>query len=129
MRSHSLPLPPAAPAGPHAAPRSDLATLRKLLPYLWQWRWRVLIALGFLVAAKLANIGVPLVLKQLVDALDLKPGDPRTALAVPVALLVAYGRCGCRSPRSPSCASSCSIRWRRGSRGACRWRPSSTCWR
>ncbi|MES2992071.1 MAG: ABC transporter ATP-binding protein/permease [Pseudomonadota bacterium] len=91
MRSHSLPLPPAAPAGPNAAPRSDLATLRKLLPYLWQWRWRVLIALGFLVAAKLANIGVPLVLKQLVDALDLKPGDPRTALAVPVALLVAYG--------------------------------------
>jgi ATP-binding cassette subfamily B protein len=91
MRSHSLPLPPAPPAGPNAAPRSDLATLRKLLPYLWQWRWRVLIALAFLVAAKLANIGVPLVLKQLVDALDLKPGDPRTALAVPVALLVAYG--------------------------------------
>jgi ATP-binding cassette subfamily B protein len=91
MRSHSLPLPPAPPAGPNAAPRSDLATLRKLLPYLWQWRWRVLIALAFLVAAKLANIGVPLVLKQLVDALDLKPGDARTALAVPVALLVAYG--------------------------------------
>ncbi|KQW38471.1 ABC transporter ATP-binding protein/permease [Rhizobacter sp. Root404] len=91
MRSHSLPLPPAPPTGPNAAPRSDLATLRKLLPYLWQWRWRVLIALAFLVAAKLANIGVPLVLKQLVDALDLKPGDPRTALAVPVALLVAYG--------------------------------------
>jgi ATP-binding cassette subfamily B protein len=65
--------------------------LRKLLPYVWQWRWRVLVALSFLVAAKLANIGVPLVLKQLVDALDLKPGDPRSALAVPVALLIAYG--------------------------------------
>jgi ATP-binding cassette subfamily B protein len=85
----TIPLP--APAGPSAAPRSDWATLRKLLPYVWQWRWRVLVALGFLVAAKLANVGVPLVLKQLVDALDLKPGDPRTALAVPVALLVAYG--------------------------------------
>ena len=65
--------------------------MRKLLPYIWQWRWRVAIALGCLVAAKLANIGVPLVLKQLVDALDLKPGDPRAVLAVPVALLLAYG--------------------------------------
>jgi len=65
--------------------------MKKLLPYVWQWRWRVLVALSCLVAAKFANIGVPLVLKQLVDALDLKPGDPRTALAVPVALLLAYG--------------------------------------
>ena len=37
---------------------------------MWEWRWRVLIALAFLVAAKLANVGVPLVLKNLVDALD-----------------------------------------------------------
>jgi ATP-binding cassette subfamily B protein len=72
-------------------PRSDWTTLRKLLPYVWQWRWRVAVALSFLVAAKLANVGVPLVLKQLVDALDLKPGDPRVALTVPVALLLAYG--------------------------------------
>jgi len=71
--------------------RSDWATLKKLLPYVWQWRWRVAVALSFLVAAKVANIGVPLVLKQLVDALALKPGDPRAALAVPVALLLAYG--------------------------------------
>jgi len=79
------------PGPPSAAPRSDWATLRRLLPYVWQWRWRVLVALSFLVAAKLANVGVPLVLKQLVDALDLKPGDPRSTLAVPVALLIAYG--------------------------------------
>jgi len=83
--------PPPAPGVAVPAPRSDWATLRSLLPYVWQWRWRVLIALSFLVAAKLANIGVPLVLKQLVDALDLKPGDPRGALAVPIALLLAYG--------------------------------------
>jgi len=82
-----LPLAGAAPA----APRSDWSTLKKLLPYVWQWRWRVLVALSFLVAAKLANVGVPLVLKQLVDALDLKPGDPRAVLAVPVSLLLAYG--------------------------------------
>jgi ABC-type transport system involved in Fe-S cluster assembly fused permease/ATPase subunit len=83
----TLPLPSAAAPLPNAG----LSTVRKLLPYIWQWRWRVAIALGCLVAAKLANIGVPLILKQLVDALDLKPGDPRIALAVPVALLLAYG--------------------------------------
>ncbi len=49
--------------------RSDWKTLAKLLPYVWAWRWRVLVALSCLVAAKLANIGVPLVLKRLVDAL------------------------------------------------------------
>ncbi len=78
-------------AAPTPAPRSDWSTLKKLLPYVWQWRWRVLVALSFLVAAKLANVGVPLLLKQLVDALDLKPGDPRTALVVPVVLLFGYG--------------------------------------
>ena len=81
---------PAAGTAP-AAPRSDWATIRKLLPYVWEWRWRVGVALAFLVAAKLANVGVPLVLKSLVDALDLKPGDPRAVLVVPAALLLAYG--------------------------------------
>jgi len=58
-----------------------------LLPYLWEYKWRVVIALVFLTAAKLANVGVPLVLKQVVDALD-----PRhAALALPLALLVTYG--------------------------------------
>jgi ATP-binding cassette subfamily B protein len=90
MRHEALSRPPAVPAGA-APPRSDWRTVRRLGPYLWQWRWRVALALAALVAAKLANVGVPLVLKQLVDALDLKPGDPRTLLAVPVALLLAYG--------------------------------------
>jgi ATP-binding cassette, subfamily B, heavy metal transporter len=90
MRHASVAVPPPA-AGSPTAPRSEWATVRKLVPYVWQWRWRVLLALSCLVAAKVANIGVPLVLKQLVDALDLKPGDPRVALAVPVALLLAYG--------------------------------------
>jgi ATP-binding cassette, subfamily B, heavy metal transporter len=49
------------------------------------------LALGALIGAKLANIGVPLVLKALVDALDLKAGDPRSLLVVPVALILAYG--------------------------------------
>jgi ATP-binding cassette subfamily B protein len=58
-----------------------------LLPYLWEYRWRVLFALACLVVAKLANVGVPLVLKEVVDSLD--PG--RAVIAVPFALLIAYG--------------------------------------
>lgn len=91
-RSASLPLPvnPAAP-GASAAPRGDWATLRRLLPYLWQYRWRVAAALAFMVAAKLANVSVPLLLKELVDAMDLKPGDARAVLVVPAGLLLGYG--------------------------------------
>jgi ATP-binding cassette, subfamily B, heavy metal transporter len=87
--SHAAPVDVATSKTP--APRSDWSTLKKLLPYVWQWRGRVAVALMFLVAAKLANVGVPLVLKQLVDALSLKPGDPSALLVVPVALLLAYG--------------------------------------
>ncbi|MGE5117478.1 MAG: ABCB family ABC transporter ATP-binding protein/permease [Betaproteobacteria bacterium] len=90
MRTHSRALPLPAETGP-AVPRSDWATLRRLLPYLWRYRWRVGLALGFMVVAKVANVGVPVLLKHLVDALSIKPGDPRAALVVPVGLLVAYG--------------------------------------
>ena len=83
----SIALPNPATAG---APRSDWQTLRKLLPYLWQYRWRVGLAVGFLLAAKVANVSVPVLLKYLVDALDLKPGDARAVLVVPVGLLLAY---------------------------------------
>ena len=93
MRPATLSPPPSLAAGgmPEKAPKSDWRTIAKLLPYVWQWRWRVLVALACLVAAKLANIGVPLVLKSLVDALALKPGDPRSVLVVPVAILIGYG--------------------------------------
>jgi ATP-binding cassette subfamily B protein len=83
--SIALPV-PAAPG----ATRSDWQTLHKLLPYLWQYRWRVGLALGFLLAAKLANVGVPVLLKYLVDALALKPGDVRAVLVVPIGILLAY---------------------------------------
>ena len=89
MRRETLSV--ALPPGPVKSQGSDWKTLGKLVPYVWEWRWRVLVALSFLVAAKLANIGVPLVLKNLVDALALKPGDPRVVLVVPVGLLLAYG--------------------------------------
>jgi ATP-binding cassette subfamily B protein len=83
-RSSSLPLPAAPTPG---APRGDWHTIGRLLPYLWAYRGRVAAALACLVGAKLANVGVPLLMKEIVDGLD-----ARTAvLAVPLALLVAYG--------------------------------------
>lgn len=69
----------------------DWNTLSRLLPYLWQYKWRVVIALSLMVAAKLANVSVPLLLKELVDAMSFKPSDPQAVLVVPVALLVGYG--------------------------------------
>src|SRR5690348_6788173 len=69
------------------AVKGDASVIRKLLPYLWEFRGRVVLALAFLVAAKLANIAVPLVMKRIVDGLTV----PAAIAAIPVALLVAYG--------------------------------------
>jgi ATP-binding cassette subfamily B protein len=81
---------PQAP-GPKAE-RSDWATLRRLFPYLWEYKWRVMAALAFMVGAKMANVSVPLLLKELVDTLNPKGGiDANALLVVPIALLVAYG--------------------------------------
>ena len=82
--------PPALDATGKPLPRSDWNTIKNLFPYLWQYKERVLAALFFMVGAKLLNIGVPLMLKQIVDAMT-----PTTAvgtvLVVPVALLFGYG--------------------------------------
>ena len=98
MRQHGESSAPAAPTSGHskglAPPASsggDWKTLSRLLPYLWQYKWRVVIALSLMVGAKLANVSVPLLLKELVDAMSLKPSDPQAVLVVPVALLVGYG--------------------------------------
>ncbi|CAN7226979.1 ABC transporter ATP-binding protein/permease [uncultured Acidovorax sp.] len=101
MRHHGETSPPAAASAPGAtasgtaaspAPvQSDWVTLHRLLPYLWQYKWRVIAAIVFMVGAKFANVGVPILLKTLVDAMSLKPGDPAALLVVPVGLLVAYG--------------------------------------
>jgi ATP-binding cassette subfamily B protein len=87
---HAAPAQP-LPANAPRSSRTDNETLRRLLPYLWTYKWRVMIALGFMVAAKLANVGVPILLKHLVDAMDMKPGEPAALLVVPVALLLGYG--------------------------------------
>ena len=83
-----------APPGAPTRTRSDGATLARLLPYLWEYKGRVLAAIAFMLVAKLANVGVPVLLKKLVDAMSLPPGQTSQAMAllvVPVGLLLAYG--------------------------------------
>lgn len=77
----------------HRTPVSgpSAAVLLRLLPYLAPWKLRIALALGLLVSAKVANLGVPMILKAIVDRLDLKPGDVQILLVVPVMLLLAYG--------------------------------------
>jgi ABC-type transport system involved in Fe-S cluster assembly fused permease/ATPase subunit len=83
----------ALPPGTVPAPRThtDWATLKRLIPYLLDYKWRVVFALAFMVGAKLANVGVPVLLKHLVDAMSFKPGNPAAVLVVPIGLLVGYG--------------------------------------
>jgi ATP-binding cassette subfamily B protein len=87
-RSSPNSLPP--PSDPNVK-RNDWATIGTLLPYLWVYKWRVLAALICLVGAKMANVGVPLVLKKLIDALTISPTDPHALLVLPLGALVAYG--------------------------------------
>jgi len=86
------PNPPSAARDAAAAtePRSDLATLRRLLPYFWEYRVRMAVALVFLVGAKVASVSVPILLKKLVDALNISVTDPRALLVVPLGLLLGY---------------------------------------
>ncbi|KQV61266.1 metal ABC transporter permease [Pelomonas sp. Root1217] len=88
MRSLAARLPPSTTS---SNVRGDWGTVGRLLPYLWRYRWRVALALTFMVGAKLCNVGVPLLLKQLIDSLNLKPGQPEALLVVPLGLLLAYG--------------------------------------
>jgi len=92
MRHHSSTSPePAAAAGSGQPKRSDWATLKTLLPYLWTYKWRVSLALLFMLGAKLANVGVPLVLKKLVDSMTITASHPQAMLVLPLGILVAYG--------------------------------------
>jgi len=67
--------------------RTDFKNLLKMFPYLWAYRWRVLIALACLVIAKVATVAVPLILKRIVDSLDVEA----SLLLLPLGLLLAYG--------------------------------------
>ena len=89
MRRHS-----ASPPAPdsNAKPRNDWATLKTLFPYLWVYKWRVMAAMGALIGAKMANVGVPLVLKKLIDQLSVNPNSPHALLVLPLEI----GRASCR---------------------------------
>ena len=92
MRRFQDAIPPTSPSDTKGKPVSnDGQTLKRLLPYLWAYKWRVLAALALMVGAKVANVGVPVLLKHVVDALDIKTGSAQALLVVPVGLLLAYG--------------------------------------
>lgn len=74
-------------SAPHAG-RQDLRNLKRMFPYIWEYRGRVLLALITLVLAKVAVVGVPLVLKEIVDALDTAQG---AVVALPIVLFLIYG--------------------------------------
>jgi ATP-binding cassette, subfamily B, heavy metal transporter len=87
MAHHSTALPGSAASARSGRRIREWRVVPMLLPYLWEFKGRVVVALAFLTIAKLANVGVPLILKEVVDSLD----PTRAVLVLPLALLVAYG--------------------------------------
>lgn len=73
-----------------ASKSSDWKVIANLLPYLWTFKGRVILALSCLIAAKVANLGVPILLKKMIDAMDV-PSEAQALVVVPIALIVAYG--------------------------------------
>jgi len=71
---------------PHSD-RKDWRNLKRLFPFVWDFRGRVLIALACMVLSKLAVVGMPLVLRDIIDGLDSENG----ALVLPIMLLLTYG--------------------------------------
>ena len=74
----------------------DWSSLRQLIPFLTEFKGRIALALSCLIGAKLASVGLPFILKHIVDQLN-QAGLSNSAsefnalVVVPVALLVAYG--------------------------------------
>ncbi len=87
-RNTPSPNPPTASAPPA---RSDWSVIQTLLPYLWVYKWRVIAALGCLIGAKVANVGIPVVMKHLIDALTISPANPKALMVLPLGALIAYG--------------------------------------
>jgi len=78
VHSHATPPPLGEPS---------LRSISSLFPYLWEFRGRVLLAMALLIGAKLASVAVPLVLKEIIDALD----KPRPELILPLTFIIGYG--------------------------------------
>src|SRR4051812_40789862 len=90
-RQSAPPLPPDTTSTTSKSERSDWSTIQTLLPYLWVYKWRVIAALGCLIGAKVANVGIPVVMKHLIDALTISPSNPKALMVLPLGALVAYG--------------------------------------
>ena len=71
--------------------KSDWQVIRDLLPYLLEYKFRVALALSCLIAAKVANLGIPILMKDLINDLNIKLDSPQALLVVPASLIVAYG--------------------------------------
>lgn len=103
MRHRSYSSSPSSPitnSNKESISRNDWATLKTLFPYLWVYKWRVLLALFCLIGAKVANIGVPLLLKNLVDHMNNMVNVNASThhvnqighvLVLPLGILFAYG--------------------------------------
>jgi len=72
---------------PSATTRTDWKVIRSLVPYLLEFKWRVAVVILLLVLAKVANVVVPLALKEIVDAMS----KPQAMLVLPVFLILGYG--------------------------------------
>lgn len=68
--------------------RNDWYNIRQMMPFVWAYKGRVLLALGCLVISKLAMVGIPVVLKYIVDILNTDAGQVAT---LPIVFLLAYG--------------------------------------
>jgi ATP-binding cassette, subfamily B, heavy metal transporter len=66
----------------------DWTAIKSLVPYFMEFRGRVFLALLFLLLAKLANVMIPFVMKNIVDALD---SSQSQIIAVPIIFLLMYG--------------------------------------
>jgi ABC-type transport system involved in Fe-S cluster assembly fused permease/ATPase subunit len=90
MRHYASHPPPAPAAVASESTSTDWSVIRSVLPYLWHYKWRMVFALLFLVGAKVSNVSVPLVLKQLIDGLN-QPSGVMALMTVPLGLLAGYG--------------------------------------
>jgi len=81
-------------AAHHASPQSsgtDWRVIRELFPYLLEYKFRFALAISCLFAAKFANLGIPILLKDLIDKLNVPTHSAQVLFVVPVALIIAYG--------------------------------------
>ena len=68
--------------------RQDIRNLKRIFPYIWEYRGRVLIALLSLVLSKVAIVGIPLIFKEIIDVLD---QIDKSAVVLPISLFLLYG--------------------------------------